>query len=84
MPYNEFHHLRRAAIALPPDQLRQLRDELDRRLAELAPAGTSIDAVCPDADPLLGRWRDYADEIDEIVAGSYRKRREATWREFDP
>ena len=37
----------------------------------------------PDADPLLGLWRDYADEMDEIVADAYRKRREEKWREFD-
>ena len=54
---------------------------------------TSLTASCrhwrvppvgdPDADPLLGLWRDYADEIDEIVADAYRKRREEKWREFD-
>ncbi len=37
----------------------------------------------PDADPLLGLWRDYADEMDEIVADAYRNRREDKWREFD-
>jgi Arc/MetJ-type ribon-helix-helix transcriptional regulator len=34
-------------------------------------------------DPLLGSMRDFADEMDEIVANAYRNRREAQWREFD-
>jgi Arc/MetJ-type ribon-helix-helix transcriptional regulator len=31
-------------------------------------------------DPLLGLWRDAADEIDEIVADAMRHRREEPWR----
>jgi Arc/MetJ-type ribon-helix-helix transcriptional regulator len=31
-------------------------------------------------DPLLGVWRDAADEIDEIVADAMRLRREEPWR----
>ena len=34
MTHNEFNHLRHIAAALPPEQMRQLRDELDRKLAE--------------------------------------------------
>ena len=34
-------------------------------------------------DPLLGLWKDYADEMDEIVADAYRQRREESWRELD-
>jgi hypothetical protein len=78
MTHNEFNQLRHTAAALPPEQMRQLRDELDRKLSALATAGSD-----PDADPLLGLWRDYADEMDEIVADAYRKRREGKWREFD-
>lgn len=35
-------------------------------------------------DPLLGLWRDYADEMDQLVADAYRHRREETWRELGP
>jgi Arc/MetJ-type ribon-helix-helix transcriptional regulator len=31
-------------------------------------------------DPLLGVWRDAADEMDEIVADAMRQRREEPWR----
>ena len=31
-------------------------------------------------DPLLGVWRDAADEMDEIVADAMRHRREEPWR----
>ncbi len=55
-----------------------LKDDDDRKLAALPAAGAD-----PDADPLLGLWRDYADEMDEIVANAYRRRREEKWREFD-
>jgi Arc/MetJ-type ribon-helix-helix transcriptional regulator len=34
-------------------------------------------------DPLFGLWKDYADEMDEIVADAYRHRQEDKWREFD-
>lgn len=34
-------------------------------------------------DPLLGSMRDFADEMDEIVANAYRDRRDDKWREFD-
>jgi Arc/MetJ-type ribon-helix-helix transcriptional regulator len=34
-------------------------------------------------DPLLGSMRDFADEMDQIVADAYRNRREDKWREFD-
>jgi Arc/MetJ-type ribon-helix-helix transcriptional regulator len=34
-------------------------------------------------DPLLGSMREFADEMDEIVADAYHNRREGKWREFD-
>jgi hypothetical protein len=37
MTHNEFNHLRKSINALSPEQLRQLRDELDNKLAS-APA----------------------------------------------
>ena len=83
MTHNDFNQLRHTATALPPEQMRQLRDELDRKLAESAAAEPPGDQGEPDADPLLGLWQDYADEMDEIVADAYRKRREEKWREFD-
>lgn len=79
MSHNEFNKLLHTAAVLPPEQMRQLRDELDRRLSAMPDA-----RVDPEVDPLLGLWRDYADEMDEIVADAYRKRREEKWREFDP
>jgi len=78
MAHNDFNQLRHTAAALPPEQMRQLRDELDRKLSALPAAEADHDA-----DPLLGIWRDYADEMDEIVADAYRKRQEGKWREFD-
>ena len=35
------------------------------------------------ANPLLGLWHDYADEMDEIVAEAYRQRQTDTWRDID-
>jgi hypothetical protein len=82
MTNNDFNQLRHLATALPPEEMRQLRDELDRKLSALAAAPPAAGGDS-DADPLLGLWRDYADEMDEIVADAYRKRREEKWREFD-
>ena len=36
--------------------------------------------VADDSDPLLGSMRDYADEMDEIVAEAMTRRREEPWR----
>ena len=83
MVHHDFNELRHVVTALPPEQMRQLRDELDRKLAESASAKPPGYQGEPDADQLVGLWRDYADEMDEIVADAYRKRREETWREFD-
>jgi hypothetical protein len=83
MSHTEFNKLRHTIAALPPEQMRQLRDELDRKLSALAAAELPAAGGDPDADPLLGLWQDYADEMDEIVADAYRKRREEKWREFD-
>jgi hypothetical protein len=83
MTHNEFNQIRQTATALPPEQMRQLREELDRKLSALAATVSPEAGGDPDADPLLGLWRDYADEMDEIVADAYRRRREEKWREFD-
>ncbi len=45
MTHNEFNQIRQTAAALPPEQMRQLRDDLDRKLAESAmakPSGKSV------------------------------------------
>jgi hypothetical protein len=83
MAHNDFNELRHVVTTLPPEQMRQLRDELDRKLAESAATKPRADQSELDADPLLGLWGDYADEMDEIVADAYRKRREEPWRKFD-
>jgi hypothetical protein len=83
MVHQDFNELKHVVTALPPEQMRQLRDELDRKLAESSTAKPAADQGETDADPLLGLWRDYADEMDAIVADTYRKRREEKWREFD-
>ena len=83
MTHNEFDQIRHTAVALPPEQMRQLRDELDRKLSALDSAASPDAGGDPDADPLLGLWRNYADEMDEIVANAYRRRRENKWREFE-
>lgn len=51
------------------------------RIPAMAVAGSLRDELGP--DPLLGSMRDAADELDEIVADTYRKRREETWRDLD-
>lgn len=53
--------------------VRELRNE---------PVATQGDAGDP-ANPLLGLWHDYADEMDEIVAEAYRQRQTDTWRDID-
>ncbi len=83
MAHHDFNDLRHVVTALPPEKMRQLRDDLDRKLAESAAVKPPGNQGEPDADPFLGLWRDYADEMDEIVADAYRKRREDRRREFD-
>lgn len=74
MTHNEFDQVRHTAAALPPEQMRQLRDELDRKLSALAAAPPDAGGD-PDADPLLGLWRDYAEEMDEIVKNAMQRRK---------
>lgn len=82
MAHNEFNQLRHTATDLPPEQMRQLRDELDRKLSALAAAASpAADDGTP--DPILGLMRDHAELMDEIVADAYRRRREEKWRDVD-
>jgi len=57
---------------------RLLLRELDQAQQSKLPG----DANDPGPDPFLGSMRDAADELDEIVADAYRKRREETWRDI--
>jgi Arc/MetJ-type ribon-helix-helix transcriptional regulator len=57
---------------------RLLLRDLDRRQQAKPPS----DANHPGPDLFLGSMRDAADELDEIVADAYRKRREETWRDI--
>ena len=84
MKQNEFNHILGNIGALSPDQVRQLRRELDSRLTDAGrrDAAPPVDAGVPAADPILGCMRDDAELIDEIVADAYRRRREETWREL--
>ena len=54
-----------------------LRELQEGRQAE-SPGNTSD----PGPDSFLGSMRDAAEELDEIVADAYRKRREETWRDI--
>jgi Arc/MetJ-type ribon-helix-helix transcriptional regulator len=56
--------------------------EWSQKQADAIPAQAEDADASP--DPLLGLWRDYADEMDEIVADAYRLRREEAWRELEP
>ena len=52
MTHNDFNELRHTAAALPPEQMRQLRDELDRKLSAL-PAASPAPGPIP--TPILSR-----------------------------
>ena len=53
-----------------------------RKLAQGQQASPTGDASDPGPDPFLGSMRDAADELDQIVADAYRRRREETWRDI--
>jgi hypothetical protein len=74
MTQNEFTHIVESLGALSPEQMRQLRRELDNKLAaaERPPAGPSQGS--------LGAMRDAADELDAIVAQAMKNRQERPWR----
>ena len=76
--HNDFNELRHAATAMRPEQAAATTSwtnwQVDAAKAQQRRARS---------DRLLGLWRDYADEMDEIVADAYRKRRAEPWRGFD-
>lgn len=86
MTQSEFTHIIESLGSLSPEQLRQLRRELDGKLASTAKpiaappqAGDAEDT----SDPILGLMRNDTQLMDEIVADVYRRRREEKWREID-
>ena len=50
-----------------------------QRRRQQPPQTEPVATVTPH-DPLLGSMRDYADEMDEIVADAMQRRREEPWR----
>jgi len=74
MTHSEFSHLVNSLGALSPEQLRQLRRELDDKLA----AATKL-PVGP-VQGSLGAMRDAADELDAIVEQAMKNREERPWR----
>ena len=53
-----------------------------RELAQGQQAKPPSDGNDPGPDPFLGSMRDAADELDQIVADAYRRRREDKWRDI--
>ena len=74
MTQNEFTHFVESLATLSPEQVRQLRRELDDKL---------VASPKPDAGPSqgsLGAMRDAADELDQIVEQAMRNRQARPWR----
>ena len=74
MTHSEFTHILNSLGGLSPDQIEQLRRELESKAAA-APAASQADH-----DPILGMWRDDAELIDQIVEDAMRNRRERPLR----
>ena len=53
----------------------------DLRQGDTAPALGNVNDLGP--DPILGCMRDDAELMDEIVADTYRQRRDESWRDID-
>lgn len=74
MTQNDFTHILNSLGSLSPEQIQQLRRELESK--QVAPPAVSQN----DDDPILGMWRDDAELIDQIVDDAMRNRREQPWR----
>jgi hypothetical protein len=74
MTSSEFNHIVASLGALSPQQMRELRRELDVMLASAKTL-----AVGP-AQGSLGAMRDAADELDAIVEQAMKNREERPWR----
>jgi hypothetical protein len=75
MTLDEFKHIVRILDALSPEQMQQLRRELDVKLASIEankPAGQDLGSI--------SAMRDDAEFLDEIVENAMRDRREQPWR----
>jgi hypothetical protein len=75
MTHSEFNHIVESLNGLSPEQMRQLRRELDGKLATVAtkqPAGNDLGSI--------GAMREDADFLDEIVADAMKARQEQPWR----
>jgi Arc/MetJ-type ribon-helix-helix transcriptional regulator len=68
----------RGQFASADDAVAEIVREYFRRQEQTPTPGTDFAAEVP--DPLLGSMRDYADEMDEIVADAMKRRREEPWR----
>jgi hypothetical protein len=75
MTQSQFKHIVQSLDALSPEQMQQLRRELDSKLA-------SIEAKTPTGQDLgsIGAMRDDAEFLDQIVEDAMRDRREQPWR----
>jgi uncharacterized protein with von Willebrand factor type A (vWA) domain len=74
MTQTDFNHIVESLGALSPEQMRQLRRELDDKLAS-----ATKQSVGP-AQGSLGAMRDAADELDAIVEQAMKNREERPWR----
>jgi hypothetical protein len=75
MTHTEFHHIKESLNGLSPDQMRQLRRELDTKLASVAgnpAAGNDLGSI--------GAMRDDAELLDQAVAHAMKVREERPWR----
>jgi len=75
MTHNEFDHIVQSLNALSPQQMQQLRRELDVKPASMEankPAGQDLGSI--------GAMRDDAEFLDQIVEDALRDRREQPWR----
>ena len=75
MTHAEFNHIVESINGLSPEQMRQLRRELDGKLATTAtkqPTGNDLGSI--------GAMREDADFLDEVVAGAMKARQEQPWR----
>jgi hypothetical protein len=74
MTHNEFNHIVESLTALSPEQMRQLRRQLDTKLAMAGKQSTGP------SQGSLGAMQDAADELDQIVEQAMRNREERPWR----
>lgn len=74
MTQTDFNQIVESLGALSPEQIRQLRHELDAKLT------VTTKPVATRSQGSLGAMRDAADELDAIVEQAMRNRSERPWR----